>query len=322
VKKYPKKTIILVILAFLMIIFSRQVGIFLGDELFTFLILYFGVSLLFVLYLESVFKARSKKGSAKLIISIFVISMIVAGYLAFNKFKETTPESSQLTGTTTNTKTIDTLIANGAKFEAEIITKPIVNTGIPIQFKIINGIQPPDPEMCVLNITINDELVLDNETCVEENETIELIFDYESEENENTWNIFVFYSVDGTIYNLTLTLIEEVAEEGSDISFIINLPNTVERGKDIVGSGTFNSDSTKWISAQKIVLIIMNKNNYYKFVKELNMPVPPKFSYTADYTTKLPEEADPGNYTVQTILYYTEDEIERAISNIMDIEII
>jgi len=60
VKKYPKKTIILVILAFLMIIFSRQVGIFFGDELFTFILLYLGVSLLSILYLKNVFKTRSK----------------------------------------------------------------------------------------------------------------------------------------------------------------------------------------------------------------------------------------------------------------------
>lgn len=306
-----------------MISISKYVGVFLRDELMTFFLIYFGVSLLSILYLKSVFKRiRGRKGFLKIIISILIVSMVVTGYLAYKKFKGTTSETSQPTGVTTGIKTMDRVIVDGAKFEAELTTKPIANVGIPIQFKVINGVQPPDPEICILNITVNDELVLDNETFVEEDETMELIFDYEPEEDENTWNILVFYSVEGTTSNLTLTLVEEVAEEGSDISLVINLPSPAERGKDITGSGTFDSDSIKWITAQKIVLIIMNEKNYYKFVKELNIPVPPMLSYTTVYTTKLPQEADPGNYTVQTILYYTVDEEERAISSIVGIGVI
>lgn len=250
---------------------------------------------------------------------IFLVLIIIIGISYFLVSSFFLPE--EISEEKIVEKTSDKIIADGAKFSVEMVTKPIANIGVPIQFKVINGVVPPDPEICILNVTINNKTTLENETCVMENETLELIFDYEAKEDETLWNILVFYSINQSVKNITLSLKKEPAEEGKDLSLFLQLPNIVEKGKDITGKITFISDSVNWIKVEKAVLIIKKEDKYYKFDKILNYSVPPKFSHTMDYTTTLPAEVKTGTYTVQPIIYYIENNVEKAITVSESIEI-
>lgn len=262
-----------------------------------------------------------RKIFTKMLALVTIVLLLTVLYYTSIKLEENALDIQDIPENT-DKKNFDEVIADGAKFSIEIITKPIVNTEVPFHFKIINGVRPPDPEICVLNITINGEIVLDEKTCIEENETTELIFDYESGENETEWKIIVFYSVDQAISNVTLFLREESVESGFDVTLNISLPEVVEKGKTIAGSGLFFSDSTNWIYANKIVLIIKKDDRYYNFEKILNVPIPSNSSYTANYTTKIPENAEEGDHTVQAILYYTENGVEKAVSDTKYVRII
>jgi hypothetical protein len=219
-------------------------------------------------------------------------------------------------------KISEQVIADGAKFKAQMIVPPVRNTEIPIQFEIINGVIPPDPQICVLNITINEEAVFSNRTCIDENETLNLVFDYEIKEDEEIWNISIFYSVNDSIKNVSMFLRKRPAEEGRKINLIITLPEKVKGGGILEGSATFTSDSENWIEVEKVVLIIKKEDTYYKFEKILDYPIPPKFHYTTDYKTTLPENIQTGDYIIQGILYYIEGETRKAVSYSRNIKIV
>jgi len=250
-------------------------------------------------------------GKIKLI--LFLIVIIPLMYFIF-QFLPTETEEFE--------KSSDKIISDGAKFTVEILAEPIENIETPFQFKVINGVEPPDPEICILNITVNDNLVLDEEECVGENETLKLVFDYESEEDETEWNILAFYSVNQTVKSVTMFLKKKPVEEGYDVSLIMNLPDVARRGEHIRGSATFTSDSSSWINVEKAVLILKKSNDYFKFEKVIDQVIPPKFRYTTDYGTTLPADIDAGSYIVQGILYYTENKVEKAVSYDEYIEIV
>jgi len=253
----------------------------------------------------------------KIIFLALIIIIGISSYVLFSSFFA----SEKINEEKIVEKTSDKIIADGAKFSVEMITKPIANIGVPIQFKVINGVVPPDPEICILNITINNEMVLENKTCVIENETFDLVFDYEAEEGENIWDILVFYSINQSVKNITLSLKREPAEEGKDLTLYIDLPDTLEKGKDMIGKVTFTSDSVNWIKVEKIVMIVKKEDRYFKVERIINLSVPPKFSHTMDFTTSISTDVEPGNYKIQAIIYYIENQDEKAFSFTRYIEI-
>ncbi len=251
-----------------------------------------------------------------ILISIFLIFLVF--FLSFNFLMNTIKEKA----TIFTEKISDQVIVDGAKFKAKLITTPVKNVETPFQLTIVNGVTPPDPQICVLNVSINGETVLSNKSCINENETLNLTFDYKVKENETTWNISIFYSVESIVKNVSLFLKKRPAEEGSKINLIIILPEKVKKGDILRGSATFTSDLDNWIKVEKVVLIIKKENTYYKFEKILDYSIPPKFHYTTDYETALPENIQTGNYTVRGILFYFENNVEKAIGYSRNIEII